>query len=277
MPRSIWNGTISFGLVNVPVQLFSATEQKDIHFHQMTRSGHRVRYKRVDEKTGREVDYDDIVKGYARSKGKIVLVEPEELEAATPKQMRAIEIEDFVELAEIDPIYFDQTYYVAPRKEGGADRAYALLRDAMDRTGRVGIGRFVMRTKQYLVAIRPRDDMLLLETLFFADEIRDARALDLPKRTRGGTRELKIAEQLIESQTVAFEPKRYRDTYRAEVQRIIARKARGEEIAVEQPAERRGEVIDLVDALRASLDERRTGRSRSRTGRPTAKRARRAS
>src|SRR6476620_9075189 len=150
MPRSIWNGTISFGLVNVPVGLYSAIQPKSISFHEMTKSGHRIRHKRVDEKTGREVDYDAIVKGFERTKGKMVLVDPDELNAASPKQTRTIEIEDFVDLVDIDPIYYNSTYYVAPRSGDGADKAYVLLRESMERSGRAAIGRFVMRSKQYL-------------------------------------------------------------------------------------------------------------------------------
>ncbi len=154
MPRAIWNGTISFGLVNVPIGLYSAIEEKQIRFHQMTKSGHRIRQKRVDEKTGKEVDYDALVKGYEKTRGKVVLVEPQELDAAAPEQTRTIDIEDFVELADIDPIYYNSTYYIAPRSGAGADKAYALLREAMRKSGRAAIGRFVMRTKQYLAVIR---------------------------------------------------------------------------------------------------------------------------
>ncbi len=264
MPRAIWNGAISFGLVNVPVQLYRAIEQKDVHFHQMTKSGHRIRYKRVDDKTGREVDYEDIEKGYELSKGKFVVIDPEELEAATPEQTRRIDIEEFVDLAEIDPIYYESTYYVAPRKESGADKAYALLRDAMARAGKVAVGRFVMRTKQYLVAVRPRDDLLLLDTMYFADEIRNPKDIDTPAKLRGNTKELKIAEQLIDSLTVEFDPKRYKDTYRNEILKIVKRKAKGESIAVEEPEERKAEVVDLVEALRASLDANKKPAKRSR-------------
>jgi DNA end-binding protein Ku len=254
MPRSIWNGAISFGLVNVPVSLYSAIEQKDIRFHQMTKSGHRVRQKRVDEKTGKEVQYESLVKGYEQSKEKFVLVEPEELEAAAPRQTRAIEIEDFVDLAEIDPIYYQTTYYIAPQKKSGADKGYALLHKAMERSERAAIGRFVMRTKQYLVAVRPVNNHLVLETLYFADEIRDVKDLDLPKGARVGDREMKIALQLIDSLTTEWEPKRYKDTYRAEVEKIIRAKAKGKTITVEEPEETDAGVLDLVAALQASLD-----------------------
>jgi DNA end-binding protein Ku len=258
MPRSIWNGTISFGLVNVPVGLYSAIQPKSISFHEMTKSGHRIRHKRVDEKTGREVNYDAIVKGFERTKGKMVLVDSDELNAAAPKQTRTIEIEDFVDLEEIDPIYYNSTYYVAPRSGEGADKAYVLLREAMEKSGRAAVGRFVMRTKQYLVAIRPSDHMLVLETLYFADEVRSAKELHIPTRVKVSPNELKIAKQLIDSLMREWDPKHYKDTYRAEVQKVIARVAKGEEVTVEEPKEEGGEVLDLFEALKASLDKKST-------------------
>jgi len=264
MPRSIWNGTISFGLVNVPVGLYSAIQPKSISFHEMTKSGHRIRHKRVDEKTGREVDYNAIVKGYERSNGKYVLVEPEELDAAAPTQTRTIEIEDFVDLADIDPIYYNATYYVSPRSGNGADKAYVLLREAMERSGRAAIGRFVMRTKQYLVVIRPDDNMLVLETLYFADEVRNPKELDIPSRVKVSPNEVKIAKQLIDSLTREWDPKHYKDTYRAALQKVIERVAKGEEITVEEPDEEHAEVVDLVEALQRSLDAKKKPRARKR-------------
>ena len=262
MPRSIWNGAISFGLVNVPVQLFSAAEQQDVHFHQFTKSGQRVRNKRVAEKSGREVEYGDIVKGYELSKGKFVMIDPEELEAADPKQTRTIDLEDFVALEEIDPIYFEYPYYLAPQR--GADKPYTFLREAMARSERVGIGRFVMRTKQYLAAIRPADKVLVLHTMYFADEIRDPKQLDLPARTQTSSRELRMAEQLIDSLTVEWSPKRYEDTYREAVLDVIRRKAKGEKIMTEEAEEPSAQVVDLFEALQASLTDGK-GRGRRRT------------
>ncbi|MFP5327353.1 MAG: Ku protein, partial [Acidimicrobiia bacterium] len=211
MARSIWTGAISFGLVNVPVKLYSATEDKDIHFNQFQKgTGERIRYKRVAESSGDEVDYDDIVKGYEFSKGRFVMVEPEELEAVEPGKSRTIEIEDFVELDDVDPIYFEKTYYLAPQDGNGADKAYALLREAMEKANKVAIGRFVMRTKQYLVALRPQGKLLLLETMFFPDEIRATKELeDLAKGAKVSDRELKVAEQLIDSLTSDWNPERY--------------------------------------------------------------------
>jgi DNA end-binding protein Ku len=275
MPRAIWNGAISFGLVNVPVQLFSAVEPKDVHFHQFTKNGQRIKYKRVSEKSGREVDYDDIVKGYELSKGKFVLVTPEELDAADPRQTRTIDIEDFVELSEIDPTYFESSYYLAPRNS--AAHAYALLREAMQRSERIGVGRFVMRTKQYLAAIRPSDNMLVLHTMFFPDEIRDTKALDIPGRVKIPERELRVAEELIDSLTVGWDPKRYQDTYREDVLSIIKKEAKGQEIVAEAPPPREGKVVDLFEALQASLESTGKGRGKPRTKRASAARRRRAS
>jgi DNA end-binding protein Ku len=274
MPRSIWNGAISFGLVNVPVQLFSAVEPKDIHFHQFTKNGQRIRYKRVSEKSNREVDYDDIVKGYELSKGKFVLITPRELDAADPRQTRTIDIEDFVDISEIDPIYFESSYYLAPRD--GAAPAYALLREAMERSERIAIGRFVMRTKQYLAAIRPSGNTLVLETMFFPDEIRDPKALHIPGRVKIAQRELRIAEQLIDSLTVAWDPKRYHDTYRDDVLSIIKKKAKGQEIVAEEQREPQGKVVDLFEALQSSLEATK-GRGRKRAKSTTAARRRKAS
>src|SRR5437764_132122 len=274
MPRAIWNGAISFGLVNVPVQLFSAVEPKDIHFHQFTKSGQGTRYKRVWDKSNREVDYDDIVKGYELSKGKFVLVTPEELGAADPRQTRTIDIEDFVELSEIDPIYFESSYYLAPRN--GAAHAYALLREAMERSERIAIGRFVMRTKQYLAAIRPSGNVLVLETMFFPDEIRDPKALDIPGRVKVAERERRVAEQLIDSLTVAWDPKRYEDTYREEVLSIIKKKAKGQEIVAEEAPAPDRKVVDLFEALQSSLEATK-GRNRKRTKSAAGSRRRKAS
>jgi DNA end-binding protein Ku len=278
MPRAIWNGTISFGLVNVPVGLYSAIEEKQIHFHQMTKSGHRIRQKRVDEKTGKEVEYNALVKGYEKSKGKVILVESEELDAAASEQTRTIDIEDFVDLADIDPIYYNTTYYIAPRSGAGADKAYALLREAMRKSGRAAVGRFVMRTKQYLAVIRAEHDVLMLETLYFADEIRSPKDLKIPdKRVSVGAREIAIAQQLIDSLTTDWDPNRYKDTYRAAVQKVIDRKAKGQTITVEEPEEQPSEVLDLVQALQASLERKAKApkRTPTKTRRPAKKAARR--
>jgi DNA end-binding protein Ku len=172
MPRAIWSGSISFGLVNVPVKLYSAVHQQDLSFHQFQEGTNaRIRNKRVSEKTGKEVPYEDIVKGYEVEKGKYVMIDPDELAEFQPRATRTIDIEDFVALADIDPIYYDATYYLAPDDSEGARKAYALLREAMEDQGRVAIGRLVMRTKQYLAAIRPLEGALAVSTMLFHDEV----------------------------------------------------------------------------------------------------------
>ena len=283
MARAIWSGSISFGLVNVPVKLYTAVEQKDISFHQFEKdSGERIRNKRVAEKDGHEVDYDDIVKGYEVSKGNFVIVTPDELEAAAPEQTKTIDIEDFVDLHEIDPIYFEKTYYLAPDKGAGAGKAYALLRKAMEESEKVAIGRFVMRTKQYLAAVRASGKVLMLETMYFPDEIRKADSVGELPADRVDKRELEMAERLIDSLTTAWKPEKYKDTYREEVLEIIEAKAKGKEIVVDDEAPAQAKVVDLMAALEASLEAarggaKRTARSSSATKKPakkaTAKRA----
>ena len=236
MARAIWTGSITFGLVNVPVKLYTATEEKDVRFHQFQRqSNRRVHNKRVAEGSDKEVKYEDVVKGYEARKGEFVIVTPEELESVAPGRSRTIDIEDFVELHDIDPVYFNRAYYVGPADDA-AGRTYRLLVDAMTDTGKAAIGRFVMRTKEYLAAIRPSGGYLVLETLYFADEVRDPAEVvgSLPK-AKVGSRELTIARQLIESMVAEWDPKRYADTYRERVLELIESKARGEEIVTEAP------------------------------------------
>lgn len=267
MPRAIWNGAISFGLVNVPVQLFSATEQRDIQFHQFEEgTGRRIRYRRVAEGTDEEVPYDRITKGYELSRGRYVIVSPEELDAVEPRQSRTIEIEEFIALDEVDPIYFDKTYYVAPRPDSGAEKSFALLRKVMEDTDKVAVGRFVMRTKQYLVTVRPSGDLLLLETMYFPDEIRNRKEIEVPRDAELDEREVEVAERLLDSLTVHWDPDRYHDTYRQRVLELIDRKAEGEEIVVEAaPAPERG-VTDLMAALEASLATAREEREQRDRG-----------
>ncbi|MGV3758918.1 MAG: Ku protein [Actinomycetota bacterium] len=263
MPRAIWTGAISFGLVSVPVKIYSATESKDVSFHQLEEeTGKRIDHKRFATGTDREVDYDDLVKGYEVSKGTYVVVTPEELQSVEPGRSRTIDIEDFVALDEIDPIYFEKSYYLAAARDEGT-KAYRLLREALRRSERVAIGRFVMRTKQYLGAIRVSGDVLVLETMFFGDEIRDTKDLDLPAKGKLADRELRIAEQLIDSMTVEFDPSSYADTYRERVLELIDQKAKGKEIAVE-PDEELAPVTDLLAALEASLEDARAGKKRGR-------------
>jgi DNA end-binding protein Ku len=258
MARSIWTGAISFGLVTVPVKLYSAVSRKTVRFHQLSgTTGVRIQQKRVDPTTGDEVAYDDIVKGFEIGPDRYVIIEPGELETLDPKKTKTIEIEDFVDLADIDPILYDHPYYLAPGA-GGA-KPYRLLLEAMRESGKVAIAKVVIRQKENLVAIRPMEgDVLGMATMIFADEIVDPERideLDTAREVEINDRELSIAKQLVESLSGEFEPDKYHDTYREEVLALIERKAAGEEIAV-QPAREEAEepVPDLMAALKASLD-----------------------
>jgi DNA end-binding protein Ku len=259
MPRAIWSGSISFGLVNVPVKLYSAIHSQGLSFHQFEEGTNaRVRNKRVSEKTGKEVDYDDIVKGYEVEKGHYVMVEPEELAEFAPRATRTIDIEDFVALDEIDPIYFDATYYLAPENSDGARKAYALLLKAMEEQGKVAIGRLVMRNKQYLAAIRPLDKVLGVSTMRFHDEVVSPSDIEGIPTGRSAPRaapgEVKMAAQIIDSMSREWDPKRYEDTYRVQVLDFLKKKAAGKEIVVEEEPEEQAEVVDLMAALEASLE-----------------------
>ena len=267
MARAIWTGALSFGLVNVPVGVYSATDDKTVHFNQLERgTSDRVRNKRVNERTGEEVAYDAIVKGYDLGGGRYVIIEPEDLEAVEPGRSRNIEITDFVDLEEIDPVYYKSTYYLAPQGKD-AQRAYALLRQAMNETHKVGIATFVMRGKQHLVAIRPDEDVLALQTMFFPDEVRDPKSeLDtLPDDVTFQGRELDTAKLLVDSMTSDWRPESYRDTYREAVEDLIDRKSRGEVVALEGPAAAPAPVVDLMDALRASVEAARSKRAAAGT------------
>ena len=266
MPRAIWSGSVSFGLVNVPVRLFNATRDKDVHFHQLDeKSGSRIRYRKVSEKTGREVPEERIVSAYELDDGNYVTLTDEEMDAAEPERTHTIDIEDFVALEEIDPIQVDRTYWLVPEDQQGAKKAYALLREALERSERVGIGRFVLRTKEHLVAIRPLQNALVVHTMRFGDEVVKAASLDgLPVRAKVGDRELSAAEKLIDSLATTFDPKRYRDTHRDRLLKVIERKAEGEEIVVEEAPQKEAEVVDLMAALEESVKNASKSRSRSR-------------
>ncbi len=254
MARAIWSGSISFGLVNVPVKMHTAVRSQDLHFHQFDPNGNRIRQKRVSEKTGKEVDYSDIVKGYEVKKGQFVMIDPDELDAYRPESTKTIDIEDFVDLDEIDPIFYDHPYYLAPGT--GAAKPYKLLLDAMKEAGKVGIGRLVLRSKEHLVAIRPRDGVLTLETMLFADEVIDPDDLDdAPEdgKAKVGKKELEMARQLIDSLSGDFEPEKYHDEYRERVLDMIERKAEGEEVVIEAPPEEPKKAPDLMAALEASI------------------------
>lgn len=294
MPRSVWKGTLSFGLVAIPVSLFPATEAKDVRFHLFDREGRRVRYRRVvdagpslgaapdeadldatsdadeedrpdpgreerperaEERTGEvEVAYEDLVRGYEVEPESYVFLEPGEIERARPTPSRAIDLELFVRLEEIDPVFFEKSYHVVPAP--GAEKPYALLLRTLTESGRIGIGRFVLRTKPHLVALRPRNDALALETLFFGDEVREVPA---PVRDLGRTpvseRELDVSIQLVEALAVEWEPSMFADEYREELLRMIAERTPER---IEEPDEGGGDesrVGELLEALRRSVEE----------------------
>lgn len=262
MPRPIWSGSISFGLVNVPVKLFSAVSSQDVRFHQLRKAdSSRIRQKRVSAADGEEVPYDEIVKGYEIGPDQYVIVDPEELAALDPKATQSIDIEEFVDLDQIDPIYYEHPYYLVPDKR--AEKAYALLTEAMARTNKVAIAKFVMRTKQYLAALRPAAptgdgrSVLVLSTMLYADEVVPASQLDALPSGDGDLvtdRELKMAESLIDSLTVEhFEPEKFHDTYRERVLELIEAKAAGQTVAAAPVADSSARVVDLMAALEASV------------------------
>jgi DNA end-binding protein Ku len=269
MARAIWTGALSFGLVNVPVGLYSATEDKSIRFNQFQAgTSDRVRNKRVNERTGDEVPYDEIVKGYDLGGGEYVIVTPEELASVAPEARRTIDITDFVELGDIDPLYFDRSYYLAPQGKG-SDRAYALLLEAMSTMQKVALGQFVMRDNQYLVAVRPHADALVLETLRFGDEVRAAsEEIDvLPVEASFESKELDMAKLLIDSMATDWDPELYQDTYRERVEELIEQKRQGEVIVTEVAHEAPAPVVDLLAALQASVDAARGGGGRAKAPR----------
>ncbi len=275
MPRAIWSGAISFGLVNIPIKLFNAVSRKSVHFNQLdSRTGARIQYKKVSAEDGEEVPSEAITKGYQLSSGDYVLVGDDELAALDPEANRTIDIEQFVDLAEIDPLFYDSAYYVAPDK--AARKPYALLAQAMEREEKVAIARFVMRSKQYLAALRPKDGVLVLSTMVYADEVNDP--LDLGEiedaaETSVSDKELKMAAQLIESLTEPFTADQFQDNYRNQVLDLVERKASGEEEVVAAPAPKSEEkVVDLMAALEASVKEAKASRTRHPTGKPARRR-----
>jgi DNA end-binding protein Ku len=306
MARAIWTGSVTFGLVNIPVRLYNATSPKDVRFRQLQRgTGRPIRYARVTAppemrstfalpssvagrpaereagtdrpvraetpptetvrehaepapaiRTQEDVPYEDVVKGYEIDPGRYVVVDPGELEALEDERSRSIDIEDFVDLADIDPVYFEKSYYVAPQQ--GAEKPYALLVAAMDQAGKVAIGRFALRRKESLAAIRPVDGLLVLETLYYADEVRDrSEVVGTASLPAASERELSMAAMLIASMATDWDPSRYRDTYRERVMELIGSKATGEEpVVAEEPV---GPAVpDLMAALRASVEAARS-------------------
>lgn len=271
MPKAIWSGSVSFGLVNVPVKMVTATSSKDVRFHQLhDEDNGRISQKRVCSIDGEEVDYANIVKGYDLGGGNYVRIDPEELAALDPESDRSIEIEEFVALADIDPVYFANSYYLVP--DGRSAKPYALLAEVMASTGRVALGRFVMRTKQYLAVLRVKDGVLLLATMLYADEVVDTADLEVPTTadTKPSDRELDMATKLVESLSGDFDPTKYHDEHRQKVLAMIEAKAEGEAVVVADIDEKTAPVLDLMAALEASLAAAGKG---SAGGRASARRA----
>jgi DNA end-binding protein Ku len=259
MPRTIWTGSLSFGLVTIPIGLYPATADKTIHFNQFEEgTSDRIRYKKVNERTGEEVEASRIVRGVDLGGGEYVILSDEELAAAEPKRSRVVEITDFVDLHDIDPVYYRTTYYLAPQTEPAA-KAYALLVEAMRESGRVAIATLVMRNKEYLVAIRPQQGALALETMYFPDEVR--RPEDEIPRMGGvdelARREVDLAKMLVEAMTGQWTPEQYHDTHRRRVEELIEEKRQGHEIVRELETGANAEVVDLMEALQASVNATR--------------------
>ncbi len=274
MPRPSWTGSISFGLVNVPVKAFTAVRDHDVHFHQLDKkSGSRIRYHKVAEDTGKEVDSDDIVLGFELRKGKYVTFDDTEMKALRPASTRAIEVTDFVELAEIDPIYYERTSWLTPDGDA-AKKAYQLLLTAMEHQERVGIGTVVMREKQYLVAIRPLDGVMAMSTMRFADEVVPRSDIEgLPRRSSPDPKALKMAMQLIDGLAGPWEPEQYHDTYTEELRkRITSKDKRGTKRVEEEQEEttKSAEVVDLMAALQASVDASKQRRKKPAKSRKSA-------
>lgn len=272
MARPIWNGAISFGLVSIPVKLYSATVDRSVRFHQLDAdTGSRVRLKRVRETDGVEVAYANIVKGYELSSGRHVVVTDDELRALDPKASRTIDLLEFVDLESIDPIYYDSAYLLGP--DPATAKPYALLLKAMSEAGKVGIATFVMRGKEHLCAIRPDGDKLVLSTMRYADEIRGAEEIEELEAVAAAElsdKEVAMAEQLIASLEATFDPARFEDHYREKVLELVSRKESGEEGVVEAPEPADDDrVIDLMAALRASVEGAKSARRRHPTGETT--------
>jgi DNA end-binding protein Ku len=280
MARAIWKGSISFGLVNIPIALYPATRREEVKFRLLRKNDlSPVNYKRVAEKDGREVPWDQIVKGYEYEKGKYVVLKDEDFQRVDLEATQTVDIQDFVEQDEIDPIFFYKPYYLEPQK--GGDKAYALLRDALKDTNKVGIAKVVIKTRQYLAGVKPEDGVLVLELMHFADELADPGKLHVPKKTEVGKREMNMAKSLIESMSSKWNPEKYKDDYREALIEVIEEKveAGGKEIE-EKPkkAPKPTKVIDLVSVLQRSLEEtgakkKATARSREKQKQPAKKAA----
>ncbi len=280
MARAIWKGSISFGLVNIPIALYPATRREELKFRLLRKSDlSPVNYKRVAEKDGREVSWDQIVKGYEYEKGKYVVLKDEDFQRVDLEATQTVDIKDFVDQEEIDPMFFYKPYYLEPQK--GGDKAYALLRDSLKDTNKVGVAKVVIKTRQYLAGVKPEDGVLVLELMHFADELADSEKLHLPRKMEVGKREMNMAKSLIDSMTSKWEPDKYKDDYREALMDVIEEKveAGGKEIE-EKPrkAPKPTKVIDLVSVLQKSLEQtggkkKATAKSRKKQKQPAKKAA----
>jgi len=280
MARAIWKGSISFGLVNIPIALYPATRREELKFRLLRKSDlSPVNYKRVAEKDGKEVPWDQIVKGYEYEKGRYVVLKDEDFERVDLEATQTVDIQDFVDQEEIDPMFFYKPYYLEPQK--GGDKAYALLRDALKDSNKVGIAKVVIKTRQYLAGVKPEDGALVLELMHFADELADPEKLHVPKKLEVGKREMTMAKSLIDSMRLKWEPQKYKDDYREALMEVIEEKveAGGKEIE-EKPkkAPKPTKVIDLVSVLQKSLDQtgakkKATTKSRRKQKQPARKAA----
>lgn len=251
--HTVWKGSISFGLVNIPIRMFTATEERDIRFRQLHKECHTpIKYTKMCPHCDREVEASDIVRGFEYEKGHFVIIDDADLEAITPDTRRAIEILDFVDLKEIDPVYFDKSYFLAPQDTG--EKAYALLRAAMEQTGKIAVAQVTMRNRQSLAVVRLYEHCIMLETIFYPDEVRSVQKVPaLPEADMQlAENELKMASELISNMTTPFDPAKYTDEYRTQLQAMIEKKLEGKEIAT-SPAAPRANVIDLMQALKESL------------------------
>ncbi len=268
MARAIWKGSISFGLVNIPIGLYPATRKEDLKFRLLRRNDlSPVNYKRVAEKDGKEVPWDQIVKGYEYEKGKYIVLKEEDFQRVDLEATQTVDIQDFVDLDEIDPIFFYKPYYLEPQK--GGDKAYALLRDSLKEKKKVGIAKVVIKTREYLAGVKPEDGALLLELMHFADELVDTSQLHIPKKAEVGKRELNMATALIDSMSAKWNPEKYKDDYREALMGVIEEKveAGGKEIE-ERPrkAPKPTKVIDLVKVLQQSLEQTGSKKKAARGG-----------
>ena len=265
--RSVWTGVISFGMVTIPVKLYGATEEKSVKLKLLHRKdGSPIEERRFCKEEGVEVEWDDLVRGYEIGKGDFVVLEPDEIEAAEPESARAIEIGDFVELDEIDPIYFEKAYFLEPQEAGA--KAFNLLRRALEETSRVAIAKVAIRSRERIATVRVYDGALVLETMHWPDEIRSVDALEIPEggRAKPASRELDMARSLVENLSARFDPAQYEDRYRVALQELIEQKMKGE---VRNAKRRKAEpkVVDLMAALEASLASARKGSGKSATDR----------